>query len=93
MLPKARHDLLGYELHRLPFPRLVRSEPIDALHEQRAKRPDLLAERHKLVEQCPGRAVEGAAIDDGLDGRFLVGHMGRGFMIANWPTPWRTVRT
>ena len=75
VLAEFRHDLLGHELHRLGAPRLRSARPVEAGHQQRAERPDLVAEGDKLVEHGLGRAVEDAAFGDGLGGRLLVGHV------------------
>src|SRR5688572_10630042 len=70
---KPRHDVASQELHRAtPELRLV---PVVARHEQRAERPDLLAQRHQLLGDSARTAGDDEGALDGVDGDGVVGHV------------------
>src|SRR5262245_20885218 len=66
-LAQGRYHLLDQAMHRLALPRLVGTAPVHAGDQEPPERPDLVAERHKLLGHRLRRAVDDATLDDGVD--------------------------
>src|SRR6185437_899586 len=61
VLAEFRKHLLRKEPHRIALPFAIGAAPVEARHQQRAERTNLIAKRDQLVEKRLRRAMDGAA--------------------------------